>query len=727
MSRPVSVASDHLAGSNGLAKTVKSKLHVPSTSTISLFCANLRLLDFDLREDWPDITPATFDTKHAQNQKRRIACVEWSLYRLFEIHDPAVTKDKLAPFFPPLEPLQSLNLRAALFRCLTELKKNGVLGREAVVRKTMLDECKGDKLEEILLVFSAVIVRNRVLQRSKRKPLPVAQRLATGSVAAAQDVNEMEALVLAHRAALAGFLQTRGEETLRLDAMNRQLLDRQSEVEERQWNISQNRAAQEKVSAQTFEKVHKQVGDGWVGRAEDARRLLDGDVDRETKTSGFEDFWQSLSPRLPAETRSPDNESHADLSRSLRHQESRLQRWKRLRTALPQQERPVVSRREQSRNDVLSQEVTFDKHQSIRIGAHGEVLAMPESELATTPYYSILTAMNNALAEVGKARSKPLSQSVNAVKPTIDTKETTSYENDLFSGKRNPALGSPPRLVPGNANGFEQEFFSPAKRDHEPPPDNKEILPDHDKVSVDHEQTEQQESAEPTALPILESVDHDPSYPDSMEADVAFIEESQDDSDDDDEDESDDIVKPAAIQELDVEAEPTADHMVESLRQLSLTDRIRMSTGASEEASEDDTSPVPAPIDELSLPEVAEKSTLSEQSETRSRMSLSDATRQSIAASMALTSQKLRQAKDNQQAQPLLYPINQFDTPKAKQTTRQTPDKRNVTPLKDLYAQDVDYASIFKSRPKLKTSPTQSPLLERSGWLGHDLSDDGDT
>ncbi|GAB7345100.1 hypothetical protein MBLNU457_3500t1 [Dothideomycetes sp. NU457] len=724
MSRPVSVASDHFAGSNGQPKAAQSKL--PSTSTVSLFCANLRLLDLDLRDDWPDITPATFDTKHAQNQKRRIACVEWSLYRLFEIHDLALTKDKLAPFFPPLEPLQSLNLRAALFRCLTELKKNGVLGREAVVRKTMLDECKGDKLEEILLVFSSVVVRKKVLQRSKGKNLPFAQRLATGSIGGAQDVKKMEVLVLSHRAALAGFLQKRGEEQLKLDTLARKLLDRQHEVEERKRNVLQNRAAQEKVSAQTFEKVHKQVGDGWIGRAEDGRRLLDGNVDRETKTSDFEDFWHVASPNLSAAVNSPDNESRADLSRSLRHLESRLQRWKRLRTALSQQGRPATSGRETSRDNVRPRVIKFDKHQSIRIGAQEEVLAMPESKPATTTYDSILNAMNNALAEVGKARSKPLSRSIDAVKNTLDGNETTSYGNNPHDGRRDAALRSPPRLAPDHPNGFEKDFFSPAKRDHTPPSDDQDIPRSRDEESVDYEPIEQQELAKPARLPTVEPVDNDhTSYPASVGADLASIELSQDEPDD--AHRSSAIVQAAAIQELDNEEGEADDHMVERLRQLSLTDRTRRSMGSGEEAGEDDISPVPATIDDISLPNVADTSTLSEQSETRSRMSLSDATRQSIAASMALTSQKLRQAKDNKQPQPPQYPVNQFDTPKTRQTPRQTLDKRNVTPLKDLYAQDVDYASVFKSRPKLKTSPTQSPLLERSGWLAHHGSDDGDT
>jgi len=67
---------------------------LPRMSTISLFVANLRLLNLDLRDDWPDVTVRVFDTKHAQqNQRRRVSCTEWSLYRLFDLYDPATTRD----------------------------------------------------------------------------------------------------------------------------------------------------------------------------------------------------------------------------------------------------------------------------------------------------------------------------------------------------------------------------------------------------------------------------------------------------------------------------------------------------------------------------------------------------------------------------------------------------------------------------------------------------------
>lgn len=96
MSRPASVTGSN-ATSNPVKLLPKPKLQAPS-SNISIFVSNLRLLDLDRRADWPDITVKTFDSKDAlQNQKKRISCIEWALFRLYEIHDPETTKDASTP------------------------------------------------------------------------------------------------------------------------------------------------------------------------------------------------------------------------------------------------------------------------------------------------------------------------------------------------------------------------------------------------------------------------------------------------------------------------------------------------------------------------------------------------------------------------------------------------------------------------------------------------------
>ena len=66
----------------------KSQLTHPK-SPASVFLTNLRLLDLDKLSDWPSTSSQLLLGKDAKkNQKNRIQCVEWALYRLFELWDP---------------------------------------------------------------------------------------------------------------------------------------------------------------------------------------------------------------------------------------------------------------------------------------------------------------------------------------------------------------------------------------------------------------------------------------------------------------------------------------------------------------------------------------------------------------------------------------------------------------------------------------------------------------
>jgi hypothetical protein len=57
---------------------------------VRIFVSNLRLLDLDLKDDWPGISVQTFSAKNA-DQRQRIGGTEWALFRLFEIWDPNET------------------------------------------------------------------------------------------------------------------------------------------------------------------------------------------------------------------------------------------------------------------------------------------------------------------------------------------------------------------------------------------------------------------------------------------------------------------------------------------------------------------------------------------------------------------------------------------------------------------------------------------------------------
>jgi len=59
----------------------------PSPSNVAIFIRNLKLLQLDQLDDWPNITTRALSAAQ-QNQRQRVKCVEWALYRLFEIWDP---------------------------------------------------------------------------------------------------------------------------------------------------------------------------------------------------------------------------------------------------------------------------------------------------------------------------------------------------------------------------------------------------------------------------------------------------------------------------------------------------------------------------------------------------------------------------------------------------------------------------------------------------------------
>jgi hypothetical protein len=93
-----SLAIPSVAGTRNLRSSTAKSSSASGPSYISLFLRNLRLLDLDRCEDWPGITDLTFSTKDTQqNQKKRIQCVEWALYRLFSLWDPEGSRNVRQP------------------------------------------------------------------------------------------------------------------------------------------------------------------------------------------------------------------------------------------------------------------------------------------------------------------------------------------------------------------------------------------------------------------------------------------------------------------------------------------------------------------------------------------------------------------------------------------------------------------------------------------------------
>ncbi|KAJ5907687.1 hypothetical protein N7495_000369 [Penicillium taxi] len=242
-------------------------------SHLTVFIRNLKLLQLDQREDWPDITLRSLSPS-LQNQRQRIRLVEWALYYLFTIYDPEGAQSKLRPFFPPLESLQSVNLRAALFRVLADLKKNGDLGREAILRKSMLDDCKGEKFDELLAIFSTAVLRKLVAVSTSDIVRNPAMSMATATEITPTDYQNMVPLILTHQVSLNAVGTRRACVQTTYDEFSQLLDSKKSELTVRENMVSGHHNDYNEAS--TAERLAGELRTNWLGSEEWATALLNG-------------------------------------------------------------------------------------------------------------------------------------------------------------------------------------------------------------------------------------------------------------------------------------------------------------------------------------------------------------------------------------------------------------------------------------------------------------------
>ncbi|KAL6232961.1 hypothetical protein BDW75DRAFT_246870 [Aspergillus navahoensis] len=574
----------------------------PPQSSHTVLIRNLQLLELDQLEDWPCITLRTFSPS-SQNQRQRIKAVEWILFRLVALWDPETARDKLRPFFPPLEPLQSVNLRAALFRVLSELKKNGDLGRETILRKSMLDDCKGEKFDELLAVFSTNVLRKTVQGRNPAIDLSLVSGLTP------QEYTLLLPLILAHRASLTTFGERR--EHVRDTHRNfSQLLDKKKdELDNR--STSHNPAVQ--VREADLEALARETRANWQGSVEWADALLYGGLSSSRDAFlelPFDSAWSRAKASTVDGLRTTTTRTDLvlDLETRVLRQRARLQRWHQYSDSLKRSGSALPLKSVET-NKAL--QLVFRDHQSFTVASISKAVRQPVNRGPLNAgdqniIHSIFEAMEriNGPSRQRQSSPTPFPELEPEPKPKVS--------------RPSPPIGRP-------------KIF-------EPP-------------------------AEPT---IFDYADEEP---------------------------------------LKRRPKKTFTLTERTRRSMSFFDGISESPPQAESTPIED-SPVPSPEEEP-----PESYTLVER--TRKSMTLLPAPRD--APCPPRRSRKPR----------VSFPVNQFETPSKPSSTNDIPSRAS-TPMDELFAEQADYASVFKSRPRIALSPVASPAVHVSPTGDFDLSADED-
>ncbi|KAL8904052.1 MAG: hypothetical protein Q9207_003513 [Kuettlingeria erythrocarpa] len=646
------------------------------TPSASTFLTNLRLLDLDLQEDWPNITTELFAAKNARaNQKQRIQCVEWALYQLFQLWNPKETRNKLQPFFPAYDALRSINLRAALFRCLNDLKKEGVLRKDITIRKSMFDDCGGERFEELLASFSTIVLQKK-LQRQACSTATTSRRLATGRSIPAQVQGSLLPLAIAHQGALKALLQRKAQLRQRyadlkalLKAKEQQLLANVDDLAQADMESSMDA-----VPDRAIQGIHHEFEKHWRGDAGWIKSIVEGDRRDFGDTlldSAFSKVWAHAESGTASEIEADGQKGLLqDLNDRIHGQQMRLRHWQNVqREMVKSRPRSPAKPKENVspfRNRGMQSPLKFGCVN--QLGSEGTSKSAAISPETKMRYHELL----------GHRRGD--SRTVDAI--------------DVSTPSKHPKTTG----VCDSAVPFERGVASPPTTLELTPPTTPGGANDVDTFAV-------VQSSKDVRSDKTESADYpsDPSVPTSpIEVDESVQENTQPSAECD-------ASSPAAQNESRHEEDALAQHIISSTLnpdpspvkcKNSLMERTRQSIAfARPEAF------LPDSLDGSTLLQSSQKpnpDTIHSGTLARSA-SLLERTRRSISL---LPAPKGPRKSIYGRRESKQYPRNQFETPK-----KQLEDLAETTPPELLFSPDADYTSVFKSRPKIATSPKMSPAL----------------
>lgn len=247
-------------------------------------------------------------------------------------------KQKLQPFFPPLEQVQSVNLRAALLRCLEQAKKNGVLGRDTILRKTMLDECRGERLEEVLAIFSSAVLKKVATEEqlnSKAYP-SLAQTLALENRGYTGERTDLSSLIIAHNASLKKKLDRKKGSRAQYNHFAQLLDSKEQDITSRrdQTNAKAHQSKIPKLSDASKQEIRRAVRTNWTGNEQWMEALLYGDTRSQKDgvlTAPFDRVWRRVRSDRLDELEDTSGGLLEQLDNRVRAQQARLDKWQSFR------------------------------------------------------------------------------------------------------------------------------------------------------------------------------------------------------------------------------------------------------------------------------------------------------------------------------------------------------------------------------------------------------------
>lgn len=236
---------------------------------VSLLLTNLRLLNYGF--DAENSFPITVDVFTSLTNKGK--AFEHIIYHLFRTFDPEECELKLQGCWPIFEPSQSRELRNAVFKWLEDLKKSGRLAG-VLIRRTTLDDCCGQRYEELLLALSTMVLRDRIEQGAFPDVGPTLAYQQAVSTQPSQ--RYLNTLTVAHRKALGNLLDARRESEFQWESFKGLLDERHALVASMTEQFTDVKRVQTRTKVQE-DCIQNKWQNNWLGDPRWLDIILNGD------------------------------------------------------------------------------------------------------------------------------------------------------------------------------------------------------------------------------------------------------------------------------------------------------------------------------------------------------------------------------------------------------------------------------------------------------------------
>lgn len=277
----------------------------------------------------------------------------------------------------------------------------------------MLDECKGERLEEVLAVFSSAVLKKVVEDQqtySKQHPAS-AQVIALESRGYAGERTELTPLILAHKASLRAKLDQKAIARAQYEKFAAVLDARERELSKRRELATASKSRLSNVSADDKSNVRRTVRNNWAGNEQWQDALIYGDTKTAKDgvlTAPVDRVWRRVRANRLGELDSNSGGLLRQLDDRVRAQQERLGKWQNFQKEMFGE----VSSRPAKRTDHVGGQkgidLGFKSHESLQLGRTNPEKLVGTKVLRTRDGYDdILKSLETELKKINQVPAAP--------------------------------------------------------------------------------------------------------------------------------------------------------------------------------------------------------------------------------------------------------------------------------------------------------------------------------